>query len=80
MTRKEAKTRLRFIAEWWSPEVLLVGDPGCVLQVALEVPAEASIYVSMPDDMSYKEISRIGWAWDSNNREAALRAIDALPE
>ena len=40
MTRREAKKRLRFMAEWWSPDVLIAScrdetSPGCIAEVVL---------------------------------------------
>ena len=76
MTRKEAKARLRFIAEWWSPDILRCYEPGCVAQVAMDRTYPGDVLGPMFNYLDFP----IYRTWDRGDRRAALRAIDALPE
>lgn len=86
MTRKEAKARLRFIAEWWSPRVaqISMGEddpdnrPGCVIQIALDCDSPCDGWDKA--GLSGDDYGPVTDAWDVYNQRAALRAIDALPE
>jgi len=73
----EAKARLKLIADWWEPSVLRYNEPGCLLQVAFENDGGGYTELCEATGLGNAGLAIID-AWDTGDREAALRLIAAL--
>ena len=89
MTRAEAIRRIKFVAEWWSPEVAkldyeeVIMNPGCVMELALscgQKSLKSILVAAYGAGITDKELIVLTRAWDRCDRRAIRKAIEALDE
>jgi hypothetical protein len=81
VTKAEGKRRLKFMAEWWSPQVAnrRDGNPGCLLDIASGVARDWRTFDAAERlGISHFEARQIFYPWDAGMVRATLNAIDRL--